>query len=212
MNDPPGHTTLEWNDPGVNSRGVILHYDTDKPTSLDLAEQLSVKVEKLDSEFKAYHFSLIDLLEDDEALEKEQEILDYHDEEISALTIRIKQLTKACDSVHDSSHCKTASRSLLHIRNTLYSIKGKVGLLTSEHDNFAILHQYEEQICDLKIEFADIRKSLMLFDLNKTDNLSLSCNLELTKISLIALYMSRNFSSTLPALVILVPHLLIIRG
>ena len=48
-----------------------------------------------------------------------------------------------------------------------------MGLLTSEHDNFAILRQYEEQLCDLKIEFADIHKSLMLSDLKERDDLSL---------------------------------------
>ena len=106
-----------------------------------------------------YHFSLIILLEDDETLEKEQEILHSHDKEITVLTIRIKQLTKARDSVHDSSHCKTASRKLVHIEKTFSSMKGDYSL--------SILHQYEEQIHDHKIKFADISKNLMPFDLRR---------------------------------------------
>ena len=53
----------------------------DQPGTPDHARQLAAKLEVLDSELKTYHFQLIDLLddEDEESLEKEQDVLDKHD-------------------------------------------------------------------------------------------------------------------------------------
>ena len=45
----------------------------------------------LDAEFKSYHLSVMDLIEDD-ALEGEQVVLDEHDDRIARLTVRVQQL------------------------------------------------------------------------------------------------------------------------
>ena len=48
-----------------------------EPTTHDHAQRLATKLETLDAEFKTHHFSLIDLIDDDdETLEKGQETLD----------------------------------------------------------------------------------------------------------------------------------------
>ena len=61
------------------------------PTT-DHAQQLTSKLDSLDSEFRAHHLKLIDLIDDDPTLEKEQETLDKLDDDVSTLTIRLRQL------------------------------------------------------------------------------------------------------------------------
>ena len=48
------------------------------PSTLTLAQQMLKNVEMLNSDFKTHYLALIDLLEEEEALQKEQEILDEH--------------------------------------------------------------------------------------------------------------------------------------
>ena len=55
------------------------------------AQHLLQKVNSLDAEFKSYHLSVVDLIEDD-ALEGEQVVLDEHDDRIARLTVRVQQL------------------------------------------------------------------------------------------------------------------------
>ena len=64
----------------------------DQLSSIELASGLSKKLERIDSEFRTHHFTLVDVIEDEETVLREQEILEDHDDEIVALTARIKQL------------------------------------------------------------------------------------------------------------------------
>ena len=67
---------------------------SDQPTTTDHAQELTVKLETLDVDFKAYHLQLVDLLDEgeDEVLEREQEILDEHDDLVADMNIRLKHL------------------------------------------------------------------------------------------------------------------------
>ena len=49
-----------------------------------IAQRLLMKLDKLDADFKSYHFAIIDLL-DTESLDAEQSILDEHDNRGSVL-------------------------------------------------------------------------------------------------------------------------------
>ena len=55
---------------------------TDQPRTADHASQLLAKLESLDGEFKAIHFEIIDLIDESEDLEKEQTVLDKHDDDV----------------------------------------------------------------------------------------------------------------------------------
>ena len=63
---------------------------TDHASTSDLAQGMARKVESLDTEFRKHHFELVDLVDDEEALSREQEILDDHDDDVAELTTRIK--------------------------------------------------------------------------------------------------------------------------
>ena len=79
------------------TRSSITHLETrlceaisDQLTTADHAQELTVKLETLE----AYHLQLVDLLDkgEDEMLEKEQEILDEHDDLVADMNIRLKRL------------------------------------------------------------------------------------------------------------------------
>ena len=58
----------------------------------DSARRMSQKLSDLDSEFRTHHHAVIDLIDDDEALAKEQETLDAHDDLLTELSVRLKQV------------------------------------------------------------------------------------------------------------------------
>lgn len=87
----------------------------DEPNTLNLAQRMVKRLETLDLQFKEYHGALIDLIKDDEeaALQREQDVLDEHDDEISLLTVEVQQLVLlpliqmlARSSSEDSPTCK----------------------------------------------------------------------------------------------------------
>ena len=76
-----------------------LESKADQPTTLDLAQQMSKKLESLDSDFKLHHYALIDLIDDIESMLKEQDILDGHDDETAILNEKIGSLSGGPDDV-----------------------------------------------------------------------------------------------------------------
>ena len=62
----------------LGSRLKELESKVEEPTTHDHAQRLATRLETLDAEFKTHYFSLIDLIDDDETLEKEQEVLPAH--------------------------------------------------------------------------------------------------------------------------------------
>ena len=77
---------------------------TDQPRTADHTSQLLAKFESLDGEFKAIHFEIINLLDESEDLEKEQTVLDKHDN-VSTLTFTCKHCQpKACRNTFDCGH------------------------------------------------------------------------------------------------------------
>ncbi len=78
------------------------------------------ELEGLDSDFRTHHLALIDL-QKEEALEKEQEILDVHDEAVTALVVCINQLVSShpkCGTSASQNHVEASvpleKESLLH--------------------------------------------------------------------------------------------------
>ena len=55
-------------------------------------QQLLQKLESLDTDFKSYHFTILDLIEEQEVLENEQATLDEHDDRIAKITNHIQKL------------------------------------------------------------------------------------------------------------------------
>ena len=59
------------------------------------AKQLITKLEGFDKDFRSIHFEIVDLFgeEESEDLEKEHEVLDKHEDDVTAALLRLQKLT-----------------------------------------------------------------------------------------------------------------------
>ena len=87
----------------------------DQPRTPELAKQLDTKLETLDSEFKSYHFQIVDLITDEEQAEGHQEVLDDHDDHISDMGIRLKQLCSVATPPVSADLHRLLNRKLTHL-------------------------------------------------------------------------------------------------
>ena len=78
-------------------------------------------MESLDSDFKVHHFAVIDVIDgtDETTLGKEQDILDEHDDEISALIVRLQKLITTCSPIADPDARKIPSRKFARLDKNL---------------------------------------------------------------------------------------------
>ena len=115
------------------------------PKTSDLAERTAKKLSELDTDFHAQHHALVDLIEGDEALEREQETLDAHDDLVTELSVQIKQIiSSSSPSVTDSAR-KTLSRKLIHIQKRIDSIISFISDASAADTDICLLRQYEEK-------------------------------------------------------------------
>ena len=89
--------------------------------NLDSARLLASRLQALDAEYKVHHYAIINHLDDEPALQREQEVLDEHDDEMAQLDVRVEKLITTCSSA-DSSQPKIASNRLKHLEKGLASI------------------------------------------------------------------------------------------
>lgn len=96
---------------------------TDQPSTLDLAQGMALKLRNHDQEYRQHHYSLVELLEDDGDIEREQGTLDDLDDELADLTVRVKGLITACSSSAGSNERKVSNRRLSRCEENIASIR-----------------------------------------------------------------------------------------
>ena len=130
------------------------------------------RLDVLDSEFRTHHHAIVDFIDDEEALQREQSTLDEYDDCVAELAARMQQLISVCTSSSDSSPREIASRRLSRLQKNLSSISTEIATLSGRPDDSCLLLQYEDQLSDCKKELTDVRNSLLPHDLEETDGLS----------------------------------------
>ena len=156
----------------LGTRLKELEDKVEEPTTHDLAKRLAAKLETLDAEFKAHHFSLIDLIDDEGTLGKEQETLDQHDDDVTSLAVRIQQvITISSATPTNLDQRKTLSRKLQHLDKNLSLVSETIKTLSSRAEDVCRLQQHEEQLSDYKKDLADFRNSLLSLELAEGDEL-----------------------------------------
>ena len=65
---------------------------SEHPRTPDHAHQLLTKLQSLDEDFKRHHFELTDIVDGDDNLEKEQTVLNKHDNDVTSLLVRLQTL------------------------------------------------------------------------------------------------------------------------
>ena len=76
----------------LHTRVGELEGSSDNPDIVDQARCLTARLQTLAQEFKVHHYTLIDLIEDEGDLVKEQDALDNFDDDISQLVTRFERL------------------------------------------------------------------------------------------------------------------------
>ena len=80
------------------------------------------KLEEFDSEFKTRHYDLVDVVDAEEALQKEHDILDEHDNGLAILAAHVRQLITAYAYLSPSNLHMIASKRLLRLQRGLSSV------------------------------------------------------------------------------------------
>lgn len=153
-----------------------LESKADQPNTIDIARRSKDKLESLDSEFKVHHLAVVDAVDgsDEATIKKEQDILDEHDDEISALTVRLQKLIVTCSTIADPDVRRIPSRRLTRLGKSLSSVTDQIESLTGDSPDTCLILQYEEQVSDLKKELVSVRDSLLTLDLDDSDELNVT--------------------------------------
>ena len=156
----------------LSNRVKELEPESRDPKTPDLAERMAVKLSELDSDFRDQHHALIDLIEGDEALERQQETLDAHDDLVTELSVRIKQIISASSPSAINSSRKALSRKLIHIQKSIDSIASFVtDTSTAADTDVCLLRQYIEKAADINRDLSKVRDDLHHLDIDDTDEL-----------------------------------------
>ena len=145
------------------------------PKTLGLTQRLSNRLENLDKEFRETHQIIMDLTDDEDALGREQEELDNHDEEVSLLMVEIERLIASCNTSPDSNVRKTASRRIARLKKGLEEVQGAISEISGGTTDVCLLHHHQEQLADHKRELQETTASVLPLDLGEVDELETSC-------------------------------------
>ncbi len=158
----------------LGTRLAVLERHDGAP-SIDGARRMLQRLETLDNEFKTHHLALVDLTDDEEALGKEQDALDAHDDDISRLAERIQAVISAysresVDSLSSSS-AKLLTKRLLHVQKGVSSVRESVSTMSTTSVDVCRLQQHEEQMADYKDELRSLSREILSLDLEEGDAL-----------------------------------------
>jgi hypothetical protein len=130
------------------NRLSVLESKSPNQDTLEAAQQTLQRLNDLQAEFKVLHFELIDVIEDEKALEKEQEVFDMVDEQVDDTKIRIKKIIHNCScSMKDTSKDELffVTRKLSAAKGNLDSAKAGIASLTGKDGEIHLIRQYEDE-------------------------------------------------------------------
>ena len=141
------------------------------------AKRMQERLTGLDGEFKGYHFAGVALLEEDEDLDREQAVLDEHDDRVTGLFNRITGLItpvrreiKAYPKQHISKRLQHISKRLQHLERNLRKVATDVSTAADKREvDRCLLEQYDEQINRFKVELFDTLRSIISLDGDATE-------------------------------------------
>ncbi len=169
---------------------------SEQPATADHSHELAVKLGTLDADFKVYHLHLMDLVEedDDETLEKEQEILDEHDDLIADINIRL--CLDVASQSNESDPVKISSRKLSHLERVIGSVRDAITALPTTHGDVSLVEQYEAQLSCHKSELAEIHTIFLSVDDESEVEHQLSLHSRLETILFECCHLIRRLSKT----------------
>ena len=127
-----------------------LESKTEHPDTPARGHRIVEKLKELGTDFKAHHFALIELIDDERDLTNEQEIFDKQDDDMANLTVSIERLlsasTSTLPSINDSG-LRFISQNLQHLQKKLETLKAIVDGSLEDIDVFLLnIDEHDELI------------------------------------------------------------------
>ena len=131
------------------------------------AKRFQERLTNLDAEFRMYHLAVVDLLEEEGDLAKEQADLDDHDDRVTDLLRRLTHLATPEDRAEkakfDPRQC--LQRRLSHLEANLRKVSNAVSAAAEKTEvDRCLLEQYDEQQNGFKLELYDISRGILSMD------------------------------------------------
>ena len=153
-----------------------LESKTDHPDTPSHARRILQRMETLNSEFKEHHYGVIELLESEEDLSREQTVLDEFDDDVAHMSVVVERLLSSCSVTTTHEGKRLASRKLDRLKRRLEAVTEAIA--ATDVDVY-LLRQHEADLSDYKKELYHVNQELLALDLNEEDELSVShTNLE----------------------------------
>ena len=138
-------------------------------------QRLLKRLETLDADFKTFHFVIVDLTDDEEALQTEQAALDDHDDRVAGLTDRIQELLSGGELKHSPSEAAADCsaplyKQLVRIEEEIRETQEILEPLSPGPDtDRCLLGQLEEQCTGMRAELASVRRSITMLTEERPD-------------------------------------------
>ena len=134
------------------------------PTDEVVAKRMEQRVYDLDKEFRGYHYSILELMEEDEDFDGEQAILDDDEDKVSNILDRLYVLlnpAKPSAGLFDDPRPKIDKR-LAHVDSGLARVVEEMKKLKPSPDmDRCLAEQLGEQLNGLKLELFDVSRSIL---------------------------------------------------
>ena len=142
-------------------------------------QRLLKKIEEQDTEFKKYHYAIVELLEEEGDLDQEQANLDDHDDRIADFIDRLQVLIESMDdepSVESATSAPPLGKQHVdRIKRKITGVQESVDAAQLEADvDRCLLQQLEEQIVSLKRDLSNVGERIALLDEDRPDLSDLS--------------------------------------
>lgn len=148
----------------LRARIKDLEGTVDRPDVAEIAKRHREKLQSLDSEFKTQHYEVIDAITGDEVLQREQDVIDEHDDIMSLLTTDLDELIKVNSAVTRISSVGAHDvqlRRLTHLERNLASVHGEIQGLPKDSKDPYLLRQYADRLTEFKAELKNIRDFIL---------------------------------------------------
>ena len=156
----------------LTGRIAELEGTPDQPRTADHARQLLAKLQTLDTNYRALHVQIIDLIDeaDTDALDAEQKHIDKLDDDVSGLTVRLQALITPPTAAPDAPALdrRPLKRRLARVQAGLNRIEGAT---TDEPVDRTLLSQYSDELSDYKKDLAALYSDLAAEDIGDDDEL-----------------------------------------
>ena len=117
------------------------------------------------------HLQIVDLL-DDEELEREQLVLDSHDDKVSMQMHILQQLCTVVKSPVDLVARNLISRKLDHLERVLISARDGITGIPDEHGDPSLILHFQEHLTERQSELALVLQDMLAADIPEDDALS----------------------------------------